>query len=154
MTSKEKYLQKLAGRQSDAVKNARERIKNREWLKESQKLAIRILLRLDELKWTQAKLATELGVTPQYVNKLLKGKEKFGWDNLIAIQRILDMPILYTTQSKTEMFSKSYSKSGEIEKVENVTFFREKAVNIQMGRIIPLFTVENKYSEVAVALEM
>ncbi len=154
MTSKEKYLQKLAGRESDAVKNARERIKNREWLKESQKLAIRILLRLDELKWTQAKLAAELGVTPQYVNKLLKGKEKFGWDNLIAIQRILDMPILYTTQSKTEMFSKSYSKSGEIEKVENVTFFPEKAVNIQMGRIIPLFIVENKYSEVAVALEM
>lgn len=86
MTSKEKYLQKLAGRESEAVKNAKERIKSREWLKESQKLAIRILMRLDDLNWTQVKLADELGVTPQYVNKLLKGKEKFGWDNLIAIR--------------------------------------------------------------------
>lgn len=154
MTSKEKYLQKLAGRESDAVKNAKERIKNREWLKESQRLAIRILLRLDELKWTQVKLADELGVTPQYVNKLLKGKEKFGWDNLIAIQRILDMPILYAYHSKAEVISKSYSQSGEIEKSENTTVYLEKIANVKMGKIIPLFPNENNYSEVEEALEM
>lgn len=153
MTSKEKYLQKLAGRESDAVKNAKERIKNREWLKESQKLAIRILLRLDELKWTQVKLADELGVTPQYVNKLLKGKEKFGWDNLIAIQRILDMPILYASSSKAENISKSYSQSGVIEKSENTILYQENNANVKKGRIISLFPDEN-YSEIAVALNI
>ena len=154
MTSKEKYLQKLAGRESDAVKNAKERIKNREWLKESQKLAIRILLRLDELKWTQVKLADELGVTPQYVNKLLKGKEKFGWDNLIAIQRILDMPILYASSSKAENISKSYSQSGVIEKSENTILYQENNANVKMGRIIPLYQEEINYSEDAEALVM
>lgn len=153
MTSKEKYLQKLAGRESEAVKNAKERIKNREWLKESQKLAIRILLRLDELKWTQVKLAVELGVTPQYVNKLLKGKEKFGWDNLIAIQRILDMPILYASSSKAENISKSYSQSGVIEKSENTILYQENNANLKKGRIISLFPDEN-YSEIAVALNI
>lgn len=153
MTSKEKYLQKLAGRESDAVKNAKERIKNREWLKESQKLAIRILLRLDELKWTQVKLADELGVTPQYVNKLLKGKEKFGWDNLIAIQRILDMPILYASSSKAENISKSYSQSGVIEKSENTILYQENNANVKKGRIISLFPDEN-YSEIPVALNI
>lgn len=153
MTSKEKYLQKLAGRESEAVKNAKERIKSREWLKESQKLAIRILMRLDDLNWTQVKLADELGVTPQYVNKLLKGKEKFGWDNLIAIQRILDMPILHTYQSEVEVTSKSYSQSGEIEKIENSYSYAEKSSNMKMSRVIPLFTEESNYTEYALAYE-
>jgi len=80
MTSKEEYLDKIAHLESTAVTMAKERIKNREWLKESQQLAVKILLRLDDLGLSQKSLAEELGVSAQYVNRLLKGKEKFGWD--------------------------------------------------------------------------
>lgn len=53
MTSKEKYLAKMAGKESKAVIDAKERLKNQKWLKESKRLALRILLRLDELNITQ-----------------------------------------------------------------------------------------------------
>ena len=53
MTSKEKYLAKIASKESKAVIDAKERLKNEKWLKESKRLALRILLRLDELKLTQ-----------------------------------------------------------------------------------------------------
>ena len=95
MTSKEKYLAKMAGKESKAVIDAKERLKNQKWLKESKRLALRILLRLDELNITQKSLAEKLEVSPQYINKLLKGNEKFGFDILIKIQEELKMPILY-----------------------------------------------------------
>ena len=154
MTSKEKYLQKLAGKESPAVVNAKQRIKDREWLKESQKLALRILLRLDELKWTQKKLAEELEVSAQYVNKLLKGKEKFGWDNLIAIQRILKMPILYGTQQKLDVSEKTYFNSGEIALPESSEVKTEQKGKMKMGKIIPLFNSDSpQYYELQTALE-
>ena len=91
MTSKEKYLAKMAGKESKAVIDAKERLKNQKWLKESKRLALRILLRLDELNITQKNLAEKLEVSPQYINKLLKGNEKFGFDILIKIQEELKM---------------------------------------------------------------
>jgi len=94
MTSKEKYLKRIAGQESEAIKEAKTRVENRSWLIESQKLALKILIRLDELGWKQATLANELGVTAQYVNKLVKGNEKFGFDILVKLQDILDIPIL------------------------------------------------------------
>lgn len=153
MTSKEKYLSKLANRESVAVTEARERIKNREWLQESQNLALRILMRLDQLGMKQKDLAKELGVSAQYVNKLLKGKEKFGWDNVVAIQRILDMPILHGYQPELERSAKSYYKVVEMEPVQEVTMIPEAVEKIQYGKIIPLFA-KPEYENYEPALEM
>lgn len=153
MTSKEKYLSKLANRESVALTEARERIKNREWLQESQNLALRILMRLDQLSMKQKDLAKELGVSAQYVNKLLKGKEKFGWDNVVAIQRILDMPILHGYQPELERSAKSYYKVVEMEPVQEVTMIPEAVEKIQYGKIIPLFA-KPEYENYEPALEM
>ncbi|AQW90039.1 helix-turn-helix transcriptional regulator [Elizabethkingia anophelis] len=112
MTNKEKYLRKIADQESIAVKEAKERLKNKIWLKESKKLALRILIRLDELNWSQKDLADKLFVSPPYVNKLLKGNEKFGWEILVSLQEILNLPILHGFQGPSEIKTKTYSEKG------------------------------------------
>ena len=52
------------------------RKENKAWLRKSSAIALRILDALDELNWNKAKLAQEMGVSPQQVSKYVKGEEK------------------------------------------------------------------------------
>jgi DNA-binding MarR family transcriptional regulator len=48
---------------------------NKAWLKKSMLIAIAVLKVLREQKISQVELAEAMKVTPQYVNKILKGNE-------------------------------------------------------------------------------
>lgn len=63
-------------------------------LRESQKIALKILLRLDELGWSQKDLAAKMQVSPQQVNKIIRGKENLTLETQIKIQEIMDIPVL------------------------------------------------------------
>lgn len=117
MTNKEKYLQKIAGKESDEIKEAKWRVENHAWIRESKKMALKILLRLDELNWTQKELAVRLGKSPQYVNKLLSGNTKFGFEVIVQLQDILKFPLLNTYQREEEIESKSFSVKGKLVKL-------------------------------------
>jgi isoleucyl-tRNA synthetase len=54
----------------------KELIDKRLMLRESRNIAFKVLEKLDELGWTQKDLAEKMAVTPQYVSKVLKGKEE------------------------------------------------------------------------------
>lgn len=72
-------------------------------LKESQKIAIKVLMKLDELGWTQKDLASKMSVKPQQVNKIVSGKENLTIETQIKLQNILDIPVLasyYENKSK------------------------------------------------------
>lgn len=114
MTSKTKYLQKIAGTQSKAVTQAKINIENRIWIKESKKIALKILIQLDELKWTQAYLAEELEVSPQYISKLLKGNDKFGFDILVKLQKVLSIPIFSDFEIFREISSNTKTDYGKL----------------------------------------
>lgn len=73
---------------------------NKKELRTYKRLALEILLKLDEKGWTQKQLAEKLGVSAQYVNKLVKGNEKFGGEILIKLEDILDLPIFVQNLSK------------------------------------------------------
>lgn len=75
------------------IKKIKDRNANKKQLRTYKRIALDILLKLDEPGWSQKRLADELKVTPQYVNKLVKGNEKFGGDILCKIEEILDLPI-------------------------------------------------------------
>ncbi|MXV38311.1 helix-turn-helix domain-containing protein [Flavobacteriaceae bacterium Ap0902] len=96
MTNKEKFLKRIAGQESKALQQAKWRNANREWLKESHKLALKILMALDEKNMNQKDLAEATGKSPQYINKLLKGNEKFGFEILVKIQNTLNIGLLST----------------------------------------------------------
>ena len=94
MNNKEKLLALVSEEKTNTLEKNAERVKNRAMLRESQRIAIKILTKLDELKWTQKDLANALEVTPQQVNKIVSGKENLTIETQIKLQNILDIPIL------------------------------------------------------------
>ena len=94
MTNKEKFLALVSKEETNSLERNRERIKNRALLRESQKIAVKVLHKLDELGWKQKDLAREMGVTPQQITKIVRGKENLGLATQIKLQTILDIPIL------------------------------------------------------------
>lgn len=94
MTNKEKFMKLVSDEKTDTIARNRERIKNRAMLRESQKIALKVLLKLDELKMTQKDLATKMSVSPQQVNKIVSGKENLTIETQIQLQNILDIPVL------------------------------------------------------------
>lgn len=79
---------------STLVDEAKERVNNQEWLKKSQRIAIIILLTLKKLKMSQKELANKLDVSPQYVNKIVKGREKLNLETISNLERALGIELL------------------------------------------------------------
>ena len=78
--------------------------KNRFWLDKSFNIAIQILSKLRSNKKqdlkpsTKKELAKSMGVTPQYVNKLVKGSENLTLETICKIENILEFDILKPKQ--------------------------------------------------------
>lgn len=122
MTNKEKFMQLVSDRPSGTVERNKERIKNRAMLRESQKIAYKVLVRLDVLGWSQKKLADEMGVSAQYISKIVQGKENLTLETLKKLEVVLDIPILasyYEKQSATqeEVISHSSTEKETTRKV-------------------------------------
>ena len=79
---------------STLVNEAKERRKNRDWLKKSQRLAVVILLTLKKLNMSQRELAKKLDVSPQYVNKIVKGREKLNLETISNLERSLGIELI------------------------------------------------------------
>lgn len=84
------------------IKDARERAKNSEWLKYSQRIAIVVLSSLKAQNISQKKLAEKLGVTPQYVNKLVKGREKLNLETIARIEAALNIRLIEILMPKVK----------------------------------------------------
>lgn len=76
------------------IAEVKQRIKHRAMLLESQRIAIKVLMKLDELGWSQRDLAKEMGVSPQQITKIVSGKENLTIETQIKLQQILDIPVL------------------------------------------------------------
>lgn len=71
--------------------NAIYRLENSRWLRRSQKIAMEMLDRMDILGINQRELAHRMGCTPQYVSKILKGKENLSLETISKIEDALEM---------------------------------------------------------------
>jgi len=94
MTNKEKFLQLVSEKDTKTIAEVKQRIKNRAMLRESQQIAIKVLMKLDELSLTQKDLAREMKVTPQQITKIVSGKENLTIETQIKLQNILNIPVL------------------------------------------------------------
>ena len=94
MANKDKFLALAIDTEEGFMKEVDYRINNRAWLTESFGIAVKILMRLDELKWTQKDLASALGVSPQQINKIVRGKQNLKLETIIKLQQLLDIPLL------------------------------------------------------------
>lgn len=94
-TQIEKFLDsKASSTPSKWRERAEFRRQNRKWLKRSQNIALAILERMDELHINQKELAEKMGVSAQYVNKVLKGNENLSLETIDKFENILGINLI------------------------------------------------------------
>ncbi len=70
------------------------RRENKEWLRKSVKIALRVLDAMEEKQITQKDLADLLQVAPQRVYTILKGEENFTLDTITKLEKALQIEII------------------------------------------------------------
>ena len=100
MTNKEKFLALVSKKETKTVERAKERLSKKSYSKLSNQIAFEILERLDELKWSQVRLAKEMGVSPQQINKWVKGNENFTLETLVKLSEVLGITLITIPEQK------------------------------------------------------
>ena len=73
---------------------ARESKANKAWLDTSFKIALLILARLKALGWKQTQLASAMNVSPQYISKIVRGKENLTIETIVALEQVLEIKLI------------------------------------------------------------
>lgn len=96
---KQKTLAFLEAHQSETPSKWREEAEwmreNASWLRHSQQIAVKVLLKMKELHLTQKALAERMNCTQQYVSKILKGKENLSLDTITRLEEALEISLVY-----------------------------------------------------------
>ena len=95
---KQKMLEFLESHKSETPSTWREEAEGRRgncsWRQDSQKIAVKMLLRMKQTGLTQQALAERMNCTQQYVSKILKGNENLSLDTLSKLEEVLGMNLL------------------------------------------------------------
>lgn len=67
---------------------------NWSWLRHSQRIAVRVLLKMKQEGLTQKALAERMNCTQQYVSKILKGTENMSLDTLTKLEDALGIRLI------------------------------------------------------------
>ncbi len=93
------------------LKEAEWRQANEDWLDISFAIAVKILRTLRERNMTQKDLAERLGLTPQYVNKIVKGQENLTLETICKIESALDINLIRVPD---HVFTATYTLSDPV----------------------------------------
>ena len=98
----QRTLQFMEAHQSEMPSTWREeaewRRSNWSWLQHSQKIAVKVLLRMKQMNLTQKALAERMNCTQQYISKILKGKENMSLDTLTKLEDALGIILIVDEQ--------------------------------------------------------
>ncbi|MCD7969355.1 MAG: helix-turn-helix domain-containing protein [Alistipes sp.] len=72
------------------------RKKNKEWLKKSQYVAIKVMNYLRDNDLSQKYLAERMQVSPQQISKILKGTENLTLETISNLESVLDIQLFPT----------------------------------------------------------
>ena len=98
MKNKEEIISRLSEHRSSTPSKSRKkaewRMANKSWLRYSQRIAMMMLDRMEELGLTQKLLAERMGCSQQYVSRVLKGTENLSIETIFKIESALELNIL------------------------------------------------------------
>lgn len=98
-----KTLVFLEAHQSDKpstfVADAKWRQENEVWLKWSRKVALSIVDYMQENGFSRSDIAAKLGVSPQYVSRILSGNINFSFKSIAEIERKLGISCMETVMA-------------------------------------------------------
>jgi len=127
------------------VEESNFRLENKEGLRYSQQVAVRILRTLREKKLSQKDLADLLKVTPQTVNKWVKGSENIGLFTIGKIEKALDIKLMHICEnnnsliiSSTNMIKISHQIHSYLDDIEKTIVAKKET------KVIPLNTYINE----------
>jgi transcriptional regulator with XRE-family HTH domain len=155
--SKAKKLKKLSSNENSTwIEKASWRAANTDWLEDSFKVALIVLRSLRDKKWTQKELADKMEVTPQQVNKIIKGKENLSLETLNKLKRALNLPSLFTIgdtvrTSDTYLIQISNGTSSLLLAIkghkEEESYFENMSTSNKIG--LPIFVKANGASQIS-----
>jgi len=111
------FLNLVSDEPSGWLEKAQWREENKQWLDRSTKIAIKILSVLrnnrkeNRLPNSQKDLAELMGVSPQQVNKMVKGTENLTLETISKIEKALGIQLMEIS----ETYSKSLQQDKELE---------------------------------------
>jgi len=94
MNNNDRFLGLVSEEKANTFEKNETLIRNRQMLKESRLIALKVLKRLDEINSTQKELAEKLEVSPQQISKIVKGRENLTLETIVKLQNVLKIPIL------------------------------------------------------------
>lgn len=74
--------------------NAEWRLANKDWLRYSQRIAMMMLDKMEDLGLTQKAVAERMGCSQQYISRVLKGTENLSIETITKIESALNLEIL------------------------------------------------------------
>lgn len=108
------------------IEESNKRFEDKEGLRYSQQVAVRILRTLREKNISQKDLAAQLDVSPQTVNKWVKGSENLGLFTIAKIEKALGIKlmciyesnngVLISSSNITQITSQIHTYLNDIEK--------------------------------------
>ncbi len=107
-------LNKLASNNSKWIEEAKERQKNRAWQVYSQKIAIKVLKAIRENNIKQKQLAEMIGVSPQQINKIVKGKENLTLKTIAKLENALNIELIFEKPKDTDIVYKEIIKKEHV----------------------------------------
>lgn len=136
---KEKIDSLVIGK-SNWKEKALKRRNDRLWLKKSKAIAFLVLDALKAKQMKQVHLAEMLGVTPQQVNKIVKGQENLTLETISNLEEALGIHLFVAHDNITYDLETSKSSIG---KVNIVTHFDFNDVTEQLNSDFKESEVEN-----------
>jgi plasmid maintenance system antidote protein VapI len=88
------FLKLVTFEETSLHKKIQWRIANAEWLKKSGAIALRVLMALKEKNMSQKTLAEIMNVSPQQVNKIVKGSENLTLETISKLEQALDIDLI------------------------------------------------------------
>jgi transcriptional regulator with XRE-family HTH domain len=106
---------------------------NKAWLKKSMCIAVGILKVIREKNISQNTLANNLNVSPQYVNKILKGSENLTLETITKIEEILDVQLISIANipDQTEVIESKAKEVSSRQTKPRLIVLNKKAVKVK-----------------------
>jgi ribosome-binding protein aMBF1 (putative translation factor) len=101
-------LEKLVAGKSGWLEKAKKREKNEVWLDRSFKIALNVLRSLRDQNMSQKELAEKMGVTPQHINKIVKGQENLSLETISKLETALGIELISIPSIKTPATKKHH----------------------------------------------
>lgn len=93
-TLMEKLAPAMSGKPSGWLKKAEQRAQNKKWLANSAQIALAVLHALDEKKISQKRLAQLMDISPQQVNKIVKGGQNLTLETIAKLETALNIQLI------------------------------------------------------------